>query len=226
MAYYVQGWHRCSFLLTPAELGQVLAPYHFVIDNAHVPLAYTESASADYLAAYGALYALLTGGERLSNDKHWHLFKHMGLTSDLTRCPYGKVHLYQGEAYKSPDFTEPVVHLMPFALSVFRDGTQKLCTSVTHSSQQAPEAICGLQLQYPRKIRFITAHDETPFESTEQFPGFQDYSAIRRSILACTKPLRICVEGEEKNTGIRVSGSAREGLRGAHFFAEKGIAVL
>ena len=113
MEYDVKGWHAFRFILTPEELTRGLEPFHLVVDNAHVSAGYRETPKAEFLEPYRQLYAKLARGQRLTRQGDWPLFRHTGLTTDLSRCPYGGAHLYEGKQFLSAVFDAPCVHLAP-----------------------------------------------------------------------------------------------------------------
>lgn len=109
MNYSGMSWKTFNFIITPEELRNVLQFYHMVIDNAHVLLDYKESSIEEYIDMYRELFELLSNGEQLIWKQHWHLTEHRAVTSDLSKCIYGRVHEYAGQQYKLPVFEEPLV---------------------------------------------------------------------------------------------------------------------
>ncbi len=50
------GWQSCPFLVTPQELQIAFEPFKLVIDNACVPIDYTNTPVEEFLENYSALY--------------------------------------------------------------------------------------------------------------------------------------------------------------------------
>lgn len=137
--YLVAGWETFQFIITPTELEECLTEFHRVIHNAHVPMDYVKSSLQKYISSYRELFDLLAAGEKLIWKQHYPLFETRGLTTDLARCDYGRVHEYQGSMYKSAVFDEPCVVLAPFTLNILKDGNGKSSISTKASYLQYPE---------------------------------------------------------------------------------------
>ncbi len=226
MKYLVSGWNTFHFLITPEELRTIFKDYHMVIFTAHVPLDYTESCLEEYAGAYGKLYELLTGGERIIWERDYPLFFNWGITSDLSNCTYGKVHTYEGKKYKSADFGEPVVGTSPFALYIqIGEEDRKLHCSTAYSYLSNPENYMGIQLQYPKLIQYKCGEEYEPPKPAKSLKAYQDFEALKNSVTKITRPLTIAYAGSKKRLNIRVSDEARLKLNGCLSFMQKGITV-
>lgn len=225
MSYLADGWHVFSFLITPDELKQVLQKHHLVIDNAHVPLDYTESSLSEFIDGYTALYTRLVGGEKLTWENDHRLLMHQGITSDLSGCSFGRFHEFQGEMYKYLDFGEPVVHMSPCTLRFYHDAKQKLCYSSKHSYMQFTEYVMGYQLNYPKRIQYKTETGYEPPRSTQALASYLDYVNLRNAIMKITKTLTVMQNGQVKKTEFRVSNEVKEQLSQCYSFQNFGITI-
>lgn len=216
MSYSVKGWNVFNFIITPEELRTILKPYHLVIDNAHVSLDYSESPIEEYIDMYRELFERLSNGEKLLWKQHNHLMEHRGVTSDMSICKFGKVHKYEGLNYKMPMFEEPLVDLIPYTFSVFKDSKGKLNISTSCSYTLNPELIVGVGIYYPKAI---IREGEEEFVNSHGLNGSIDFHDIKKSIMAITKPLTIIKDGEVKRTNLHVSSEVKDCLR--NFYAIK-----
>ncbi len=225
MSFLVQGWNVFSFLITPEELREILREYHLVINNAHVLLDYTESPLEEYIDIYSKLYCLFTSGEKIVWERDHSLFVHRGVTSNLAKCQYGRVHEYEGWQYKSAEFDEPVVNLAPFVLNIYKDSKQKWCCLAKGSYLLNPEKFMGIQLQFPKKIQYENEGVYEELKSTNYLEHYQVYVDLKNIINKMTKVLVVQVEKEAVKTNIRVSEGAKEDLCRSHFFKNNNVSV-
>lgn len=202
MEYDVKGWHTFRFILTPKELTRVLEPFHLVVDNAHVPAGYRETPKAEFLEPYRQLYAKLTRGERLTRQGDWPLFRHTGLTTDLSRCPYGRERLYESKRFLSAVFAAPCVHLAPFTLSVSPEGRM---VSLRGSYLQSPQNTVGLETSFPRQ--FSPAN--RGFGSTEGLPSHRDFLLLKEQVGALSHGLRFDLLGRTYRPAVKISDAAQ-----------------
>lgn len=222
MNYSGMSWKTFNFIIAPEELREVLQPYHMVIDNTHVLLDYTESSIEEYVDMYRELFGLLSSGEQLIWKQHWHLTEHRAVTSDLSKCIYGRIHEYEGQQYKSPIFNEPLVNLQPYTFSVYKDSKDKLAVSTRFSYEQNPENIVGVEINYPSKI---IRKSEDEWVDTRGLNVFADFENIKKSIMEITKPLTIIKDGEVKRTGVRVSAEAKKYVGNFYAFKSNDIKI-
>lgn len=225
MSFLVQGWNVFSFLITPEELRKILREYHLVINNTHVLLDYTESSLEEYIDNYSKLYCLLISGEKIIWKRDHSLFIQRGVTSNLAKCKYGRVHEYEGQQYKSAEFDEPVVNLAPFVLNIYKDSKQKWCCQAKGSYLMNPQNFMGIQLQFPKKIQYENEGGYEELKSTNYLEHYQVYVDLKNIINKMTKVLVIQVEGEAVKTNIRVSEGAKEDLCRAHVFENNNLSV-
>ena len=80
MDYLVDGWNKYNFFLSPSKLEKILAEYHLVIFNTHVPVDYVESGLKEYLSAYSRLSDLLLSGKKIDWKRDYSLFLHRGIS--------------------------------------------------------------------------------------------------------------------------------------------------
>lgn len=226
MKYLIQGWQKFDFVLSPDEFKRILEPYHMVVPNAHVPLDYVESFLDEYMAKYEQLYRFWESGEKFIWQRDYQMIDNKGaVTSNLAKCKYGRIHEYEGKKYKSPDFDEPVVVISPFALYFYQDSHSNWCVSTAYSHTQLAENIIGMQIAYPKNIQFGKRDNWKPLQSTSNLGGYGDYAALKKTIMAMTKPLTIMIHGEERRTRIRVSPQAKEMLQRHYTFCSGDIQV-
>lgn len=223
--YLVQGWHKFNFLLSPNEVREIFKDYHMVIFNAHVPIDYTESDMDEYIAAYKSLYELLLGGERIIWPRDHHLFLQRGVTSDVSNCKYGHVHMYEEKQYKSADFDEPVAGLSQVALSINKGADEKLHCSTAGSCITCAEDFMGIQLQYPKMIQYKVNGVYEPLKSAKELKTYRDFEKLKADINGITRPLTIRAADTEKRTGIRISDEVRSRLNECYSFMQKGVTV-
>ena len=202
MEYDVKGWYTFRFILTPEELTGVLEPFHLVVDNAHVPADYRETPKAEFLGSCRQLYAKLARGERLTRQEDWPLFRHTGLTTDLSRCPYGREHVCEGKHFLLSVFPTPCVHLAPFTLMVSPEGR---AVSLRGSYLQFPQNVVGYEATYPRQISPLNGG----FRSTEGLPGHRDFLLLKERVGAISHGLRFDLLGHTYRPAVRISDDAR-----------------
>lgn len=223
--YLVQGWNKYKFLLSPNEVREVFKDYHMVIFNAHVPIDYTESDMDEYIAAYKSLYELQLGGERIIWQRDHSLFLQRGVTSDLSNCKYGHVHMYEEKQYKSADFYEPVVGLSQVVLSINKGADEKLHCSTAGSFIMCSEDFMGIQLEYPKMIQYKVSGEYEPLKSTKELKTYRDFEKLKAAINGITRPLTIRTADAEKRTDIRISDEVKSRLDGCYSFRKKGVNV-
>lgn len=202
MEYDVKGWYAFRFILTPEELASVLEPFHLVVDNAHVPAGYRETPKPEFLEPCRQLYAKLARGEQLTRQGDWPLFRHTGLTTDLSRCPYGRAHLYEGKRFLSAVFDTPCVHLAPFTLAVSPEGRT---VSLRGSYLQSPQNTVGLEASFPRQF----SPAGRGFRSTEGLPGHRDFLLLKERVGAVSHGLRFELLGHIYRPAVKISDDAR-----------------
>jgi len=207
------------------ELQKVLESYHLVIANAHVPMDYVESDLTEYMNTYRKLYEVLASGEKLVWETHYPLLYIINIASDLSKCQYGKIHEYEGKQYKSAEFLEPTVGILPFALHFYEDAKGKLCTSTKFSYSVCAEEILGLELQYPKNVWLKTADDYELVGNIEAVGNGQVYENIKRTITQMTKPLQIQIGEEKKSTGVRISPAAKQDLAKFYSFVSRNLSL-
>ncbi len=202
MEYVPKGWHFFRFILTPQELTQVLEPFHLVKYNCHVPAGYRETAPEAFLMPYGQLYGKLARGEALSQAADWPLMNHTGLTTDLSRCPYGRAHIFQGRRFLLPVFPAPCAALAPFAMTVDPESRR---VSLRSSYVQSPQNIVGYEASYPKAI---SCRDGV-WQSTVSLPGYQDFLLLKRRVSAVSCGLRFELDGHAYRPPVKIGRAAQ-----------------
>ncbi len=225
MDYLVAGWNKFNFLLSPDELERIFKEYHMVIFGAHVPMDYTESSLDEYVSAYNRLYNLLLSSEKIVWKRDHNLFLHRGVTSDLSNCIYGHIHMYDGKQYKSADFNEPVVGIAPMTLYVHVGEDQKLHCSSAYSYAFYSENYLGIQLQFPKMIQYRFGDGYETLRPTRDLKTYQDFQALRTSIKKITHALTIKAAGMERRTDLWVSDTVKSMLNGCYSFKQEGVTV-
>lgn len=225
MDYLVAGWNKFNFLLSPDELKRIFEKYHMVIFGAHVPMDYIESSLDEYVSAYSRLYNLLLSGEKIVWKRDYNLFLHRGVTSDLSNCIYGHIHMYEGKQYKSANFNEPVVGISPMTLYVHVGEDQKLHCSSAYSYAVYAESYLGIQLQFPKMIQYRFGDGYEALKSTRDLKTYQDFQELRTSIRKISHVLTIKAAGMERRTDLWVSDAAKNMLDGCYSFRQEGVTV-
>lgn len=224
MNYLVKGWNQYFFLLSPNELEQILKDYHMVIFNAQVPIDYTESSLKEYMTAYSSLYDLLLSGQKIIRERDYPLFLYRGVTTDLSNCTYGNIHLYEGKQYKTADFHEPVVGIAPTALWIHIGEDKKLHCSTSYAFDS--EYYMGIQLQYPKMIQYQIGSGFEELKSTKELKTYQDFERLKKSIKEISHIMTLKTpDGIERRTNIRISNEVKTGLNECYLFRQKGITV-
>lgn len=202
MEYVPKGWHLFRFILTPGELAQVLEPFHLVKCNCHVPAGYRETMPEEFLTPYGQLYGKLARGEALSHAADWPLMNHTGLTTDLSRCPYGREHTFQGRQFLLPVFPEPCAALAPFAMTIDPESRR---VSLRTSYVQSPQNIVGCEASYPKAI----SRRDGVWQSAASLPGYQDFLLLKRRVSAVSRGLRFELDGHAYRPPVKIGRAAQ-----------------
>ena len=223
--YLVAGWEAFQFIITPDELEECLTEFHLVIHNAHVPIDYVESSLQEYISGYRELFDLLASGEKLIWKQHYPLLETRGLTTNLARCDYGRVHEYQGSMYKAAVFDEPCVVLAPFTFNILNNGNGKPSISTKVSYLQYPEYTVGLELSYPKKIQYQYDGTERyePLRSTKDLQSYRDFLLLKERIQKITDPFSFDINSKKVRTRVRISGQALQSVYQYYFFRENNI---
>lgn len=201
MEYTPKSWHFFHFLLTPEELFKVLEPFHLVEFNRHVPMGYRETPREAFLTTYRQLYTKLAQGSRLTTREDLPLLRDIGLTTDLSRCLYGREHLYEGQRFVSAVFSAPCVTLSPFAMTV-----SPAChrVSLRGSCLQSPQNTAGYEAAYPKQI----SHSDGCWHSTEGLPSYEDFLLLKERVAAVTRGLRFELAGQVYRPPVKIGETA------------------
>lgn len=203
MEYMPRGWNFFRFILTPRELAQVLEPFHLVQFNCHVPVDYRETPAEEFLTSYRRLYGKLSRGEALSHEADWPLMRHIGLTTDLARCPYGSEHTYEGRQFLLPVFPEPCAALAPFAMTI---DPESHWVSLRNSYVQFPQNIVGYEAFYPKEI----SRGDSAWQSTATLSGYQDFLLLKERISALSRGLRFQLDGQFYRPSVKIGQAAQK----------------
>lgn len=225
MSYLAAGWNTFCFLISPKEMEDILTPYHLVINNQHVPMDYTESAISEYIQAYGALYEMLMSGVKITWARDYPLFVHRAITSNLSGCKYGRVHMYEGKQYKLADFEEPAVNISPFALTFHKDEKYQVRCSTEYSYTQFAECFMGVRLTYPKYIQYKRNDTYTALQSTQDLRSYQDYERLKDSVKKITKPLTVIAADKVKKVNARISAEAKKSLNACYSFQQNNVVL-
>lgn len=218
MEYLVAGFETYRFILSPQELEEILNGFHFVINNAHVPIDYLESPPMEYLSAYKKMYDLLSNGHKFIEKRNYNLFAIIGLTTNLAACKYGRIHKYGGSLYKSACFDEPCVSIHPFTLCLMKED-DRIRVSTRVSYLQYPEYIVGLEMVYPKKIQFECGSSYEELRSTHELESYNDYLSLKERIKTATTALKFEISGKEIRPSVRISKLALQDVKNFFFFS-------
>ncbi len=198
----VKGWRFFRFILTPEELARVLEPFHLVVHNAHVPADYRETPPEAFLEPYQQLYAKLAAGEQLLWERDWPLLHHTGITTDLSHCPYGREHLYEGRRFRSPAFSTPCAALAPFALTI---DTAEHRTDLRRSYMQFPQNVVGLEAAFPKQL----SRGDDSWQSAEELPGYADFLLLKERVGTVSHGLRFDLKDHTYRPAVQISAAAQ-----------------
>jgi hypothetical protein len=219
MSYYPLTIKKHHFIVTPEELRLLLHDYHHVVINTGVHKNYTESDPNDFFFKYESLYQKLKNGEKLvwKNDYPIAEFT-IGITRYLENCLYEP-----SNRLSSPNFLEPCPWIHTFCFAFWKD--QLSTAFVIH---QFTENVCGLCLNYPTKVDYLSGnskHAQGITHSTD-FDDFQTYEKLLFEIKKITNPLKLGIDGKIRRTAVRISNEAKKDIVNFYFFASNGITIL
>lgn len=215
MEYLVAGFESFRFIITPDEIEKVLDGFHFVVDNAHVPIEYLESPPVEFLSVYREMYRLLSEGYKFVDQRDYRLFPMSGVTTNLAMCKYGLIHEYQGSMYKSPCFDEPCVSIHPFILYLM-GSDDKISVSTRVSRLQYPEYVVGIEMSYAKRIQYECGSSYEELRTTHELESYKDYVTLKERIKAITKGLKFEIAGKVVRPSVRISKDALQDAK--HFF--------
>jgi len=117
------GWQSCSFFITPKELQTAFEPFKLVINNACVPIDYTNTPVEEFLENYSAVYKRLIEGEVLT-QKYAGLLKQIAITSNLSYIEFGMEHELDGQWVKAVINHRRCVlpYLSPFTFNTYQEN--------------------------------------------------------------------------------------------------------
>ena len=117
------GWQSCPFLVTPKELKTAFEPFKLVINNACVPIDYTNTPVEEFLKIYSALYERLISSE-VFDGKYVGLLNHIAITSDLSDIKFGMEHEIDGKWVKAVihDKKSILPYLAPFTFRTYTEN--------------------------------------------------------------------------------------------------------
>lgn len=210
--FYVKGWKKEFYLITPEEFRDVFAGVHFVVTNTGVKRGYIETEPEEIFHRYDRLYSLLKSGKNLEHKNDWKdLSFSIGLTGHMEN-----IHYEPTSRLSIPMFSEPCIDLSLFPLIQFNGKLDKSFTV-----DQFPNNICGLLMIIPKKIIFFEDKNER-----ESFADSETWEYVLHRIKSITSILKLeTVEGT-KNTRIRVSPKAKRDLKAFRVIEELRVTVL
>ena len=223
--YLTTGWESFAFIVTPAELEQVISDMHLLITSTHVPYDYTETPLGRYIDDYKMIYQKLITGQKVTISDIGN-FIEIGITQSLEVHKYGQLHTYRGKKYLSKDFDEPcaILRLFPMYLNASKDDKPSL--TIRASSIQFPENTVGLELLFPKSIQYPCGKDYSPLEPTKSLVSYQDYLILRDRIKTITKPLRLIYQDEEFRPRVRISKEALHDIDRFRFLQQNDIRAI
>lgn len=218
------GWQSCPFLVTPKELQTAFEPFKLVIDNACVPIDYTNTPVEEFLENYSALYERLIEGE-VFTGKYTELLKQIAITSNLSDIEFGMEHELDGQWVKAViNHRRSVLpYLAPFTFNTYQENG-KLYVSTRASYLAYSDSIFGYEINFPKFSR--SDADYYGIASEKEFKTHPDYELFRKYIMKITVPFSFNLNGVIKKTSIRISPEVKAYLPNLHCIKSKGIEVL
>ena len=201
------------FVVTPAELEEILAPFTLFVGSVHVPADYRSTPASEFAGNYNAVYSLLCSGERVDIRSSSKLLTDFFVTTDIDSVVFGNPHEYDGEQYKMYTGTSRgyAPYLAPFSFSA-REEYDRIIVSTRESYLIEKAAIMGFQLVFSKEAEKDVSAD--------------DFKLFKDRLAKHTKPLRFTMNGFEKKTVIRVSDEAKKDLRGFYCVKCMNIEIL
>ena len=219
MQYFRLTTKKFHFIVTPAELRQLLNGFHHVAFTHGVEPGYVESDPNEFFSTYETLYRKLKNGDKLLNrDDHQLVYFPTAITQHLENCVYRP-----GKLRWIPDFPEPCPHFDTFCFLPWKDQL-----STAFAPHCNPENICGLCLYFDSKVEFTDAnskHAPGVADYTE-LDDYEAYEQLLTRIKAITKPLKLDWNGKVRRTAVRVSPEARKDLENFYFIRSNSITIL
>lgn len=218
------GWQSCPFLVTPKELKTAFEPFKLVINNACVPIDYTNTSVEEFLKIYSALYERLISGE-VFDGKYVGLLNHIAITSNLSDIKFGMEHEIDGKWVKAVihDKKSILPYLAPFTFRTYTENN-KLYVSTRASYLAYSESIFGYEINFPKFSQ--SDADYYGLTSEKEFKAYPDYELFRRNIIKITKPFSFNQNGVVKKTAIRISEEVKAYLPNFNCIKSKDIEVL
>ncbi len=206
------GWQSCPFFITPKELKTALEPFRLVVDNACVPIDYTDTPAEEFLEKYSALYERLIGGDVIDHKSESGLLRQIAITSNLPDLKFGMEHEIDGKMVKAVIVDKkgsPPPHLAPFTFNMYTENN-KLYVSTRYSYLAYTETVLGYEIIF----RKFSQSDVEYFglSSEKEFRTYPDYALFKKTITKMTKPLIFQKNGIVKKTTIRISEEAKKHL--------------
>lgn len=190
------GWQSCPFLVTPQEIKTALEPFGLVINNACVPIDYTNTSIEEFLKIYSALYERLISGE-----------------------------VFDGKWVKAVIYDKKSVlpYLAPFTFHTYTENN-KLYVSTRFSYLAYSESIFGYEINFPKFSQSDANY--YGLTSEKEFKAYPDYELFRRNIIKITKPFSFKLNGVVKKTSIRISEEVKAYLPNFNCIKSRNIEVL
>lgn len=220
------GWQSCPFLVTPDELKTAFEPFRLVINNACVPIDYTDTPVEEFLENYSALYERLIGGGVIAHKTEGKLLSHIAITSHLSDLKFGMEHEIGGKMVKAviaDKKISPLPYLAPFTFNMYTENN-KLYVSTRYSYLAYTESVLGYEIIF----RKFSQSDVEYFglASEKEFKTYPDYALFKKTIMKMTKPLIVQKNGIVKRTAVRVSDEVRQYLPDFYCIKSKEIEIL
>lgn len=218
------GWQSCPFLVTPKELQTVFEPFNLVIDNACVPIDYTNTPVEEFIEIYSVLYERLIHGEVFGRD-YQALLKHIAFTSHLSDIQFCMEHEIDGKWVKATKHEKQSVlpYLAPFTFNTYTEN-DKLYVSTRYSYLAYSDSVFGYEVNFPKFSQ--SDADYYGIASEKELKAYPDYELFRKNILKITKPFHFRLNGNVKKTQIRISDEVKTHLPDLHCIKCKGIEIL
>lgn len=218
------GWQSCSFLVTPKELQTAFEPFKLIINNACVPIDYTNTPIEEFIENYSALYERLINGE-VFNGSYRALLKQIAFTSNLPDIKFCMEHELDGKWVKATKHDKHSVlpYLSPFTFNTYTENN-KLYVSTRYSYIAYSDSIFGYEVNFPKFSKSDV--DYYGLATEKELNAYPDYELFRKNIVKITKPFCFRFNGNVKKTQIRISNEAKTYLPNLHCIKCKGIEIL
>lgn len=208
-----KGWHKFLVVVTPDELGEVLAQTPCVLVHANpVPNDYEQTPLTDYISSYANLFAQFGEIEQAHHtiDSAVRIAASTSLDA-FTSCP-SKL-----PGIKVINAEQVVVSFAPGTLLF--DGTMRLCLMSRDATT------FGLELTFP-KVVFLDSENMEKRHADNEFPDFELFQRLTSNLKKRTRPCRMESPVRAHKLRARISDAAKAELRDRRYFRQHALQFL